>query len=1037
MKDFRFLLFLTAFFFFASPLQAQITGFVFRDLNSDGIYQPSTPNNEYGVGGIKIKIYDGNNVAIDSTISAANGSYTLPFTIPVRLEFEFMLPTACLDSSVDFNTIALAGDNVRFIPTASNSINYGIQAPEDYQTTPDPTVFISRFARGNPLVAGTSSTADAFYGYPYSNTTFSPVYTLHADAVGSIWGNTYSRQAKKIFASAFLKRQCGLGPMGSGGIYLLEPNGSTFTVTNFYDMDANGHRTRASAGAIPYGVGSSYSLNAANTEATYLGPLDPLTGLPEGLGVIGTNVQRGLPADISLDCNDPAALDQVGKVGLGDLDISADGRFLFVTNLYSRLIYRLELDNPFNPTSVVHVDSFALPSSIIANHGVLRCFGLCYRRGQLYIGAVTTGENGGVNVINGATDVYAYVFKLSNALGNTPVMNATPVISFPLNYLKGFGLAFSWHPWNKNTQIVNTNEYPCPMLSDIEFTDRGDMIIDLCDRNGHQFMISNYRDLAGTFPSGDVVIGGDILMAGFDCTTGGYVLENNGSFSSNGTNYTSGGVGNNQGPGGGEFFFHDAFNTIEIENSVGSCAVVKGRDEVILSLMDPNSLFTNGSVKFSTTTGLNSCMINMATIQEMGKANSMGDIEVAGDRPNLQIGNRVWNDSDADGIQDPDEPGIADVTIELLPDFDINGVPDGGALASTQTNNAGYYYFDVTNVPDGDPVVAGAQPGPIARRNYIIRVGIPDWNVGVGVNDLDGFTMSVTDIGGPGQPDVRDNDALMLSNIPTIDSVQVYKAGNNTHAFDFGFVPCAPVVPSDITINCANPSLMIGPSLTGNYEYSWSPGTGLSATNIAQPLASPTSTTTYTLTINKLCTYVYTAFVDTDPPEAHAGLGQSLSCEEPGTVIGSPSIGTNTYSWSPGNSLDDSTKAQPIATPKATTQYTLTVTGMNGCKTYDYVTIERDPCCARIVVPNSFTPNKDGLNDEFGVIVIENVETFFLTIYDRWGNKVFETDDPDQRWNGMIKNKDADLGTYFYYIKYNCHNFTEPRFIKGDISLVR
>lgn len=128
-------------------------------------------------------------------------------------------------------------------------------------------------------------------------------------------------------------------------------------------MDANGHRTRAAASAPPYGegTGKSYSI-ASNSIVTYLGSPMPLTGAA-GLGVIGTNAERGLSTDPLIPTYDPAAFDQIGKVGLGDIDISDYGKFLFVMNLYSRKIFRLELNNASNPTSVVNVTSYDVPAT--------------------------------------------------------------------------------------------------------------------------------------------------------------------------------------------------------------------------------------------------------------------------------------------------------------------------------------------------------------------------------------------------------------------------------------------------------------------------------------------------------------------------------------------------------------------------------------------------------------------------------------------------------------------------------------------------
>mgnify|MGYP000904043755 FL=1 len=389
--------------------KAQITGTVFRDFNNDGVMQLPL---EVGVPGVTVNAYDASNTIINTTVSAANGTYSIPFTVPVRVEFEVSGIAACSNTSADFTGVAVGGNNVRFINSNTSNENYGVQNPEDYFVTADPLVFLPQFNRGDPLAGGTSATAPAFYAHPYSlsGAGISP-YQLPASNVGAVWGVAYSKQAKKVFTSAFMKRFSGLGPLGSGGIYLLEPSGGSFTVTNFYDMDANGHRTRAAAGAVAYGVGTSYTINGAGTEATYLGPIDPLSNAPEGLGVIGVNGAggRGLLPNVIDQFNDPTAFDQVGKVGIGDIELSGDGKFLFVMNLYDSKLFRLELDNAANPLSVIAVTSYAMPP-IVVNNGVLRPFGLAFHRNKIYIGAVSSGENGGQNIVNGATDLYAYVF---------------------------------------------------------------------------------------------------------------------------------------------------------------------------------------------------------------------------------------------------------------------------------------------------------------------------------------------------------------------------------------------------------------------------------------------------------------------------------------------------------------------------------------------------------------------------------------------------------------------------------------------------
>jgi hypothetical protein len=275
----------------------------------------------------------------------------------------------------------------------------------------------------------------------------------------------------------------------------------TLSKTNFYDLDANGIRTRAASGAVSYGDGTSFTI-AGGTTITYLGPTDAVSGFPEGLGVIGDNVtNRLLPDNMNADAYDPAAFDQVGKAGLGDLDISDDGKFLFVMNLYSRSVVRLELDNAYNPTSVVSATSYPIPNYAVTN-GVLRPFAVQYYRGKVYIGTVASGENAGT-----LSDLFAHVFELNDPVGSA-TFNTTPILSIPLNYKKGYPMLPMnsdvykyWKPWSNNSANVHNlgeQAWSTPILSNLEFTDRGDMILDFMDRGGHQYGYNTYLNLNST-----------------------------------------------------------------------------------------------------------------------------------------------------------------------------------------------------------------------------------------------------------------------------------------------------------------------------------------------------------------------------------------------------------------------------------------------------------------------------------------------------------------------------------------------------------
>ncbi|QLH47134.1 MAG: hypothetical protein HWD58_16820 [Bacteroidota bacterium] len=117
------------------------------------------------------------------------------------------------------------------------------------------------------------------------------------------------------------------------------------------------------------------------------------------------------------------------------------------------------------------------------------------------------------------------------------------------------------------------------------------------------------------------------------------------------------------------------------ETSVGSCAALRGRNEVLVTLMDPINAFSNGTGKFNTQNGSTSGNAELANNDEFGKGNSLGDLEVAGDEVHLQIGNRVWKDDDGDGIQDPGEIGINNVEWIFSPILIMTGHPMEPRLA--------------------------------------------------------------------------------------------------------------------------------------------------------------------------------------------------------------------------------------------------------------------------------------------------------------------------------------------------------------------
>ena len=154
---------------------------------------------------------------------------------------------------------------------------------------------------------------------------------------------------------------------------------------------------------------------------------------------------------------------------------------------------------------------------------------------------------------------------------------------------------------------------------------------------------------------------------------------------------------------------------------------------------------------------------------------------------------------------------------------------------------------------------------------------------------------------------------------------------------------------SDFTKTCISNLFgnSIGMSALPNVNYSWSPSTGLTASNIANPIANPTSTTTYELTATSSingCTATdqVVVSVNQNAPLSNAGSDFTKTCVSnlSGNTIGINPISGITYSWLPSTGLTSNNIANPIANPSQTTLYTLTSTDVvNGCTSSDQVLV--------------------------------------------------------------------------------------------------
>ena len=150
--------------------------------------------------------------------------------------------------------------------------------------------------------------------------------------------------------------------------------------------------------------------------------------------------------------------------------------------------------------------------------------------------------------------------------------------------------------------------------------------------------------------------------------------------------------------------------------------------------------------------------------------------------------------------------------------------------------------------------------------------------------------------------------------------------------------------------------------------------------------------------------------------------------------------GEGTYLWSPATGLSTTIGATVTASPTETTTYCVKVTDSNGCTDSACITINVEiPCNGQLLstlMPNGFSPNNDGQNDKFcipdNVCVIE----FILKVFDRWGEKVFESTSITNCWDGKYKGKDLNTAVFVYFFEAKLSN-GEKYSQKGNISLIK
>jgi gliding motility-associated-like protein len=212
------------------------------------------------------------------------------------------------------------------------------------------------------------------------------------------------------------------------------------------------------------------------------------------------------------------------------------------------------------------------------------------------------------------------------------------------------------------------------------------------------------------------------------------------------------------------------------------------------------------------------------------------------------------------------------------------------------------------------------------------------------------------------------------------------------------------------------------------YTYSWTPRGGQSSTN------TDLTAGIYCCTVTDSNGCSQSACITVTQPSI---LFSISACCDTSIILGKSVqlsvTGAGSYSWSPSSGLSCSTCNNPVASPSFTTTYTVTASNDSGCSAIQMVTV--DVICGDIFVPNAFSPNNDGQND---ILYVHGacIEQMVFMVFDRWGNKVFETENANNGWDGNHNGTPMNTGTYAWYLKATLLNGASIE-KQGNISLVR
>ncbi|EKX62959.1 Cna protein B-type domain protein [Streptomyces ipomoeae 91-03] len=404
--------------------------------------------------------------------------------------------------------------------------------------------------------------------------------------------------------------------------------------------------------------------------------------------------------------NDNRIYRRVGREGLGDVDVSGDGRTLYAVNLNDSKLYRVPIHGTGDSVRPGTLSSYTVPKPN-GCEGQWHPYGIGVRGKRVLVGGVCGAENTTVRVPYGdpsKLSAHVYEFKwgafdeiFRHRLDYPRGCAYRPTSGSPCGVPSTAGgtLSAMWEAWNERVPTIfepggrRFASAPQPILSNLEIADDGDLILGYRDRFADMQGNATYA-YNSTTSLMRAIAAGDVLRA-CEQHGGGYALERNGSCGP-----LNGALpGNGLGPGGGEF--HNDLTVLsdaqQHQVTQGGTVLQPHRKRLWSTVYDPFNRhpFEQGVRRRAAETGsidggIRLQPTSLSSAGLFGKANGLADLEMVCDQAPVQIGNRVWFDTDGNGVQDPSEPPISRVKVTLDP-------TSSGPNLVTYTDADGEYSF--------------------------------------------------------------------------------------------------------------------------------------------------------------------------------------------------------------------------------------------------------------------------------------------------------------------------------------------------------